>query len=133
MSGTARAKSAPIPLNQTSITLRLTRANRSRIDNSLLLETEENMKFKTLEVFFQPREDGGLRAWCPDLPLFVLSHCDPKKVLEDVVPVLETMLSAQEKCNVRISGVEIPSPGWAKMMESAPMPKRLYSAECFAN
>lgn len=48
-----------------------------------------------VEVCFEKREDGGLRAWSPDVPLFVLSHSDHRKVILDVMPALETILSAQ--------------------------------------
>jgi hypothetical protein len=44
-------------------------------------------------VNFERREDGGLRAWSDDVPGFVLSHSDPKAVLEDVKPALEAILS----------------------------------------
>jgi len=44
-------------------------------------------------VTFEPREDGGLRAWSNDVPGFVLSHSDAMAVLADVKPALETILS----------------------------------------
>jgi hypothetical protein len=47
-----------------------------------------------IEVQFEPRPDGGLRAYCPGVPGFVLSHADPEAVKNDVGPVLEVMLSA---------------------------------------
>lgn len=46
-------------------------------------------------VQFQRRADGGLRAWCDDVPGFALSHRDVDAVLADVQPALEIVLSAQ--------------------------------------
>lgn len=46
-------------------------------------------------VFFERRGDGGVRAWCDDVPGFVLSHSDADAVLADVQPALEGILSAQ--------------------------------------
>ena len=48
-----------------------------------------------LTVRFASRDDGGLRAWCDDLPGFVLSHSDAQAVINDVEPVLEAMLAAK--------------------------------------
>jgi len=44
-------------------------------------------------VIFEEREDGGLRARCPDVPNFLLSHSDPELVRKDVEPALEVILS----------------------------------------
>jgi hypothetical protein len=35
-------------------------------------------------IKFKMREDGGLRAWSPDIPGLFLSGPDPQKVLSDV-------------------------------------------------
>jgi hypothetical protein len=43
-------------------------------------------------VIFERREDGGLRVFSDDVPGFVLSHSDPRAVLDDVKPALERML-----------------------------------------
>ncbi len=50
-------------------------------------------RFAKIVVTFEPREDGGLRAYCDSVPGFVLSHRDPSLVVKDVAPVLERMLS----------------------------------------
>ncbi len=47
-----------------------------------------------IHVRFENRSDGGLRALCDKVPNFLLSHSDPAKVLADVEPALETILSA---------------------------------------
>jgi len=47
-----------------------------------------------LEVTFEHREDGGLRAYCDKVPGFVLSHQDAEAVMADVEPALSTILSA---------------------------------------
>lgn len=52
-------------------------------------------------VHIQQRRDGGLRVWSDDLPGLVLSHKDPKRVLADIAPALETILSAKMGCAVK--------------------------------
>jgi hypothetical protein len=47
-----------------------------------------------LYVKFEKREDGGLRAYCDELPGFILSHANADAVMADVVPSLECILSA---------------------------------------
>ncbi len=61
-----------------------------------------------ITVRFQKRTDGGLRAWSDDVPGFVLSHCDPRSVLDDVVPALETILAAMYDCNVIVAELSPP-------------------------
>lgn len=46
-----------------------------------------------LHVKFEPRVDGGLRAYCDEVPGFILSHKDANAVWADVVPSLECILS----------------------------------------
>lgn len=46
-----------------------------------------------IEVTFEHRDDGGLRAYAEGVPGFVLSNRNPDLVLSDVAPVLETILS----------------------------------------
>ena len=45
------------------------------------------------DVHFEPRPEGGLRAYCDDIPGFVLSNSNEDVVLDGVIPVLETILS----------------------------------------
>lgn len=59
-----------------------------------------------LEVIFEQREDGGLRAYCDKVPNFVLSHRDPEAVLADVEPALATILSAMYGVPVRVEKAE---------------------------
>lgn len=54
-----------------------------------------------ITVTFQAREDGGLRAWSPDVPGLVLSGADPAKVMEDLVPAIEAILEQRLDCEVR--------------------------------
>jgi hypothetical protein len=44
-------------------------------------------------VCFEPRPEGGLRAWSDDVPGLVLSHTDVDGVIEDVVEALRVILS----------------------------------------
>jgi hypothetical protein len=53
-----------------------------------------NAQFTKITVNFEVRDDGGLRAYSPDVPGFVLSHPDIGAVLADIKPALETILSA---------------------------------------
>jgi len=58
---------------------------------------EMGSKIKTpfrITVILEPREDGGLRAYCDELPGFVLSHADAAAVMADIEPGLECILSA---------------------------------------
>jgi hypothetical protein len=61
-----------------------------------------NDYFKVV-VFFEHREDGGLRAYSDDVPGFVLSHSDRAAVLADVKPALETILSDMFSARVAVS------------------------------
>jgi hypothetical protein len=45
-----------------------------------------------ITVRFVKRDDGGLRAFCDDVPGFHLSGADPRAVLRDVVPAVETLM-----------------------------------------
>lgn len=47
-----------------------------------------------VRVCFERRPDGGLRAWSDQVPGFVLSHHDVDKLIADIKPALETILSA---------------------------------------
>jgi hypothetical protein len=55
-----------------------------------------------VSVYFEPREDGGLRAYSNDVPGFVLSYADCDTTLAAVVPVLETLLSDMFDGPVRV-------------------------------
>ena len=46
-----------------------------------------------IEVYFEARPDGGLRARCPGVPAFALSHSDPRIVEQNIEPVLGVILS----------------------------------------
>lgn len=60
----------------------------------------------TIDVKFEHREDGGLRAYCDSVPGFALSHSDPSLVVDEVGPVLETILSAMFRHPVRVTATE---------------------------
>jgi len=46
-------------------------------------------------VHFERRGDGGVRAWCDEIPGFALSHSDADAVLSDVQPALDGLLTYQ--------------------------------------
>lgn len=52
-------------------------------------------------VHIQQRRDGGLRVWSEDLPELVLSHRDANRVLADIAPALEFILSERMGCTVK--------------------------------
>ena len=54
-------------------------------------------------VTFEGRSDGGLRAFCEDVPGFVLSNPDCDTVLSGVEPTLEVILSEMVGTRVRVS------------------------------
>lgn len=64
-----------------------------------------NKPFK-VTVCFEGREDGGLRAWSPDLPGFVLSHRNVDALLADVEPVLKELLRFQLETDVSVERLE---------------------------
>lgn len=60
--------------------------------------------FKTkVIVRFVRRDDGGLRAHCDEVNGFYLSGADPRAVLRDVVPALETLVHANLDIAVQVS------------------------------
>lgn len=65
------------------------------MSNVIHMAAERPSRSFKIVVFFERREDGGVRAWCDDVPGFVLSHCNADAVLSDVQPALEGILSAQ--------------------------------------
>lgn len=87
-----------------------------------------------IEVKFEHRDDGGLRAYSDSLPGFVISHEDPERVIAEVPPVLEVILSAMMQAKVRVTptvdlaeliGLEAP-------MLPAYMCDRVYMGEAIA-
>jgi hypothetical protein len=57
-------------------------------------------------VTFERREDGGLRAWSPDLPGFVLSNRNPDAVLADVEPALKTILGFRLRAALNVEPLD---------------------------
>ncbi|HXV00660.1 MAG TPA: hypothetical protein VG166_09190 [Caulobacteraceae bacterium] len=55
-----------------------------------------------ITVRMQRRRDGGLRVWSDDVPELVLSHRDHHRVLRDIEPALNHILSARLGCEVRV-------------------------------
>lgn len=55
-----------------------------------------------VSVYFDKREDGGLRAYSHDVPGFVLSYADCDETLASVVPVLEALLTDMFHGPVRV-------------------------------
>jgi hypothetical protein len=70
-----------------------------------------------ISVTFEKRADGGLRAFCDKVPGFVLSHSDADKVMADVVPSLECILTAMYGCNMKVERAqELGQPDEAQAM-----------------
>jgi hypothetical protein len=53
-------------------------------------------------VNFEPRPDGGLRAWSDDVPGLVLSHTDIDGVIADVTQALKVILSHQLNAEIDV-------------------------------
>ena len=69
-----------------------------------------------LEVIFEQRDDGGLRAYCDRVPNFVLSHSNADAVLADVEPALELILSEMYGMPMRVSRAEMVGDGPLDML-----------------
>lgn len=54
-----------------------------------------------VSIKLEPRPDGGLRVSSPDVPGLVLSGKDPKQVLGDVLPAVQTILADRMGCAVK--------------------------------
>lgn len=54
-----------------------------------------------ITVQIQRRRDGGVRVWSDQVPGLVLSSKDEEKVLADVKPALEAILSEMMGCEVK--------------------------------
>jgi hypothetical protein len=65
------------------------------MSNVVTMAAERPSRSYKIVVFFERRQDGGLRAWSDEVPGFVLSHLDVDAVLADIQPALEGILSAQ--------------------------------------
>jgi hypothetical protein len=64
-----------------------------------------NRSFK-LTVHFEPRPDGGVRAWSPDLPGFVLSHRDVDALVADIQPALKVILEYRFRADIAVRELE---------------------------
>jgi hypothetical protein len=56
-----------------------------------------------LTVRFRRRDDGGLRAYCSEVPGFFLSSIERRAVMNDVIPALEMLLKANFDLAVQVS------------------------------
>lgn len=65
------------------------------MSNVIQMAAERPLRSWKIVVHFERREDGGLRAWCDEIPGFGLSHADVEAVLADVQPALEGILTYQ--------------------------------------
>lgn len=64
----------------------------------------EDRPFKgKVTVRFKRRDDGGLRAYCNDVPGFYLSSIHRRDVMHDVIPALESLMKVNYDLNVQVS------------------------------
>lgn len=70
-----------------------------------MLTQPRSRAFKAI-VCFEGRPDGGLRAWSDDVPGFVLSHADVDRLLGDVKPALEMLLTARLGFRVEVQPLD---------------------------
>lgn len=65
------------------------------MSNVIQMAIERPSRSWKIVVHFERREDGGVRAYCNEVPGFVLSHKDANAVLADIQPALDGVLSQQ--------------------------------------
>lgn len=64
----------------------------------------EHRPFKgKVTVRFSRRDDGGLRAFCNDVPGFYLSSIHRRDVMHDVIPALEAIMRVNYDLRVQVS------------------------------
>jgi hypothetical protein len=63
------------------------------------METAQRFK---ITVQIENRPDGGTRAWSDDVPGLVLSNASEDKVLHDIQPALELILTETFGCPIRL-------------------------------
>jgi len=63
--------------------------------NVIQMATERPSRSWKIVVHFERREDGGVQAYCNEVPGFVLSHRDLIALLADIQPALDGILSVQ--------------------------------------
>jgi hypothetical protein len=64
----------------------------------------EHRPFKTkILVRFRKRDDGGLRAFCDEVPGFYLSGSDRRAIMGDVIPALELLVRTNLAISVQVS------------------------------
>lgn len=65
---------------------------------------DEDRTFKgKVTVRFRRRDDGGLRAYCSEVPGFFLSSIEKRAVMHDVIPALEMLLAANFNLRVQVA------------------------------
>ena len=74
-----------------------------------------------LVVRFRPRDDGGLIATCDKVPNLYLSHSDAKAVFADVIPALETILTAMYRTRMEVSWLPAPEESVGQQMPMPPL------------
>jgi hypothetical protein len=66
------------------------------------MDQQRQKKYK-VAVRFRRRDDGGLRAYCSEVPGFFLSSIDRRAVMRDVIPALEMLLKRNFNVEARVS------------------------------
>lgn len=66
------------------------------------MDTQRQKKYK-VTVRFRRRDDGGLRAYCSEVPGFFLSSVDRQAVMRDVIPALELLLKGNFNVTAQVS------------------------------
>ena len=68
------------------------------------MDQDQDRPFKgRVMVRFRRRDDGGLRAYCNEVPGFFLSGADRRAVMHDVIPALELLLKSNFNLNAHVS------------------------------
>lgn len=88
----------------------------------------DSANFK-ITVEIQRREDGGLRVRSNEVPGLVLSHRDPDRVIADIQPALEAILSDMLGCAVKAHRLEAFNQQDARRRVSSRMPEPIRAVE----
>lgn len=81
-----------------------------------------------LVVRFTPRPDGGLTAACDQVPNFYLSNPNADAVRADVIPALETILSAMYGTPMEVFWLPTPD---ESLGHQIPMPALVGGAQVY--
>lgn len=66
------------------------------------MSMQRQKKYK-VTVRFRRRDDGGLRAYCSEVPGFFLASADKRGLMRDVIPALELLIKRNFNVDAQVS------------------------------